>query len=165
MGTDTYESTSPEATRQLGARLACRLGPGDVVTFRGDLGAGKTCMIQGLCAALEVEDYVTSPTFILINEYRGKLGGRPIDVYHLDLYRVRSAAALEDLGVEEYLYGQGICLVEWPEQAGASLPARRLEVDLVHRGATHRTITVRALAAQEGSAPVAQAPPTPSGPA
>jgi len=138
----TYTSNSPDDTRRIGAELLCRLRPGTVATFQGELGSGKTCIIQGVCAALAVRDYVTSPTFILINEYRGVLRGRPIDVYHIDLYRVRSVSELEDLGLEEYLYGQGVCLIEWPERAGDLLPAQRLEVVLATEGPTRRTITV-----------------------
>ncbi len=136
-------SHSPEETRLAGGRLAAELEPGSVVSFHGDLGTGKTCMIQGVCQALHVDDYVTSPTFILINEYAGALRGAPIDIYHFDLYRLFSAAELEDLGAEEYFYGQGICLIEWPERASELLPASCLKVALEHAGPEERLITVR----------------------
>lgn len=130
-------------TRELGARLADGLHPGSVVALQGELGTGKTCMIQGICAALGVREYVTSPTFILINEYHGYLSGQPIEVYHFDLYRLRWSAELEELGADEYFYGQGICLVEWPERAGDFLPPHRVDVTLEHSGTSRRTITVR----------------------
>ena len=110
------------------------LAPGDVVAFRGDLGSGKTCMIQGVCEALQVADYVTSPTFILINEYAGRYKGRDLPVYHFDLYRLRGADELEELGAEEYFYGQGVCLVEWAERADGSLPDRCCHVWARARG-------------------------------
>lgn len=138
----SLRTRSPEETAQAGARLTAALEPGSVVAFQGDLGTGKTCMIQGLCRALHVRDYVTSPTFILINEYTGTLHGEAIDIYHFDLYRLRSVDELEDLGAEEYFWGCGICLIEWPEHAGNLLPASRLDVTLEHAGGDERVITV-----------------------
>ena len=91
-----FTTHSAAQTHALGAALGRLLAPGDVVAFRGDLGSGKTCMIQGVCEALQVADYVTSPTFILINEYAGQYRGRDLPVYHFDLYRLRSADELEN---------------------------------------------------------------------
>jgi len=136
-------SRSPEETQALGEELADRLEPGDRLAFYGDLGSGKTCMIQGICRGLGVVDYVTSPTFILINEYAGQLRERPIPVYHFDLYRLREPGELEDLGAEEYFYGQGICLIEWAEHAGGLLPPRRREIALEYLTATERRLVLR----------------------
>ena len=136
---------SAEETQALGRDLARRLAPGDLLAFGGELGSGKTCMIQGICQGLEVADYVTSPTFILINEYTGRLNGEPLPVYHFDLYRLGGPAELEDLGAEEYFYGRGICLIEWAERAGSRLPARRREITLEHVTADERRITLRTL--------------------
>ena len=136
---------SAEETQALGRDLARRLAPGDLLAFDGELGSGKTCMIQGICQGLEVADYVTSPTFILINEYTGRLNGEPLPVYHFDLYRLGGPAELEDLGAEEYFYGRGICLIEWAERAGSRLPARRREITLEHVTADERRITLRTL--------------------
>jgi len=138
-------SSSPEETQALGEELAGQLEPGDVLAFFGDLGSGKTCMIQGICRGLGVADYVTSPTFILINEYAGRLQGQPIPVYHFDLYRLREAEELEDLGAEEYFYGQGICLIEWAEHAGRMLPGRRREVAMEYLTPTERRVAMRSL--------------------
>lgn len=137
---------SAAETRALGRELAARLAPGEVVALVGDLGSGKTCLAQGICEGLGVADHVTSPTFILINEYQGRLGMRAVPVYHLDLYRLADAGELEDLGAEEYLYGKGICLVEWAERAATLLPARRWEIRLEQAGAEERRITVSLLA-------------------
>ena len=136
-------TSSPEMTQQFGMELAQSLKPGEVMAFSGDLGAGKTCLIQGICRGLGVEDYVNSPTFILINEYRGCLATAIIPVYHFDLYRLSGAEELEDLGVDEYLYGEGICLIEWAERAGDLLPAKRREVELAYLDANRRQITMR----------------------
>ncbi len=130
-------------TQELGRELGQGLEPGELVAFRGDLGSGKTCMIQGICQALEVADYVTSPTFILINEYAGQLRGQYLPVYHFDLYRLSGAGELEDLGAEEYFYGQGICLIEWAERAEGLLPEGCSEVWLEHGGGDERRITLR----------------------
>jgi tRNA threonylcarbamoyladenosine biosynthesis protein TsaE len=144
-GGEEYLSRSPGETRALGEGLGRRLRPGEVVAFSGELGTGKTCMIQGVCAGLGVAEQVNSPTFILINEYSGRAGGRPVAVYHFDLYRLRGEQELEALGAEEYFYGRGICLIEWPERAGAALPPRRREVTLEHCGPETRRIALRTL--------------------
>ena len=142
---EEHLSQSPEETQALGEQLGRQLQPGEVVAFSGDLGAGKTCMIQGVCAGLGIADQVNSPTFILINEYVGQAGGQAVAVYHFDLYRLRSERELEALGAEEYFYGQGICLIEWPERARTALPPRRREVVLEHCGPQARRIVLKAL--------------------
>ena len=138
-----FTTCAADQTQALGAALGWCLAPGDVVAFRGDLGSGKTCMIQGVCEALQVADYVTSPTFILINEYAGRCRGRDLPVYHFDLYRLGGADELEELGAEEYFYGRGVCLVEWAERADGSLPAGCYHVWLEHGADGARRITVQ----------------------
>ena len=142
-GAESWITRSAEQTRELGKALAERLEMGDVVAFSGDLGTGKTCMIQGVCAGLGVEDYVNSPSFILINQYLGRRDERVFPVYHFDLYRLTGPPDLEELGVEEYFYAQGICLLEWAERAGALLPDQRWEVVLHYLGPEERRIVVR----------------------
>ena len=136
-------SHSAEQTQALGRNLAAQLSAGDVVAFRGDLGTGKTCMIQGICAELEVADVVNSPTFILINHYSGRLAERKIAVYHFDLYRLGRADELEDLGADEFFSGDGLCLIEWAERAWERMPTPRWEVDLAHAGGDVRRICWR----------------------
>lgn len=114
---------SAEETEAVGEALARELSAGDVLALYGDLGAGKTCLVRGLARGLGAAAAVTSPTFTLIHEYPG-----PLPLYHLDLYRLRSAAELEDLGVEDYLYGAGVSAVEWAEKSGPLLPRRRWNV-------------------------------------
>jgi len=144
-GGQVLVTRSAEQTQEAGAALGRQLAAGDVLAFIGELGTGKTCMIQGICAALEVQDYVSSPTFILINEYAGRLRGAVIPVYHFDLYRLAGPGELEDLGPDEYFYGQGICLVEWAERAGGLLPPRHREVRLDYLGPHERRIRVSAV--------------------
>jgi len=153
-GEERFLTHSPQETRAAGERLGRELAPGEVVAFSGELGTGKTCMIQGVCAGLGVEEPVTSPTFILIDEHQGLAAGRPVRVFHFDLYRLRSRAELEDLGAAEYFYGQGICLVEWAERAGALLPPRRREVVLEHCGPQARRITLRTLSPPPSRSPL-----------
>ena len=140
---ETSLCRSPGETQALGLALSRRLEPGQLLAFRGDLGTGKTCMIQGICQGLGVADWVNSPTFILINEYVGKKNGQEIPIYHFDLYRLQTQAELEDLGAEDYFYGRGICLVEWAERAGDLLPPLRWEIILEYIADEERRITLK----------------------
>ena len=131
---------SPEETIAFGERLSERLGPGSVVGLFGVLGSGKTCLIKGICRGLGVSEPVTSPSFIIINHYRGRL-----PIYHFDLYRINSAEELYELGYEEYFYGEGVCLIEWAERAGELLPEGTVEVRLRYLGGTEREVEVRGI--------------------
>jgi tRNA threonylcarbamoyladenosine biosynthesis protein TsaE len=110
-------SRSAGETQALGERLGSRLGRGDVVACIGPLGAGKTCFLQGLARGLGVTADVTSPTFVLVNQYRGRM-----PVYHVDAYRAGSLTELVDVGVEEMLHGEGVTLVEWADKLLPLLP-------------------------------------------
>src|SRR3990170_6631411 len=118
---------SPEETRIVSAALAPTLLPGDVISLAGDLGAGKTVFVQGLAAALGVEERITSPTFTLIREYEGRF-----PVVHVDVYRLDSIQEVLDLGFEEMLDPSAVLLVEWGEAVMPLLPRRYLEVS-IHR--------------------------------
>lgn len=123
-------SLSPEETHGLGRVLGELLGEslscGQLIALSGNLGAGKTCLVQGILRGLQVQDrYLTSPTFTLINEYRGT-----VPVYHFDVYRLSSPEELEDIGYEEYFFGQGVTLVEWAEKIEELLPEDHLAVIL-----------------------------------
>jgi len=115
--TETFVTRSPAETRRLAADLLPRFAPGAVLALHGELGAGKTCFVQGLAAALGVTQPVNSPTFTLIHEYRG---AQP--VYHVDLYRLRGADEALGLGLEEYFNGRGLTVIEWAERAAEILP-------------------------------------------
>jgi tRNA threonylcarbamoyladenosine biosynthesis protein TsaE len=130
------DTASAAETEALGARLAERLRPGDVVTVAGELGAGKTTFVRGACRALGVEQPVSSPTFTIGHRYAGA-----VPVAHLDLYRLRGLGAEEWGNLEPYFDGT-IAFVEWPEHAGAWLPPVRAAVTLAHLDETHRRVTI-----------------------
>ena len=116
---------SPEATQRLGAELGRLAQPGDVFLLRGELGAGKTCLAQGIAWGLEVEGYATSPSFVLMNQYRGRL-----PMYHIDLYRLEDVTEVIELGLDDYFYGNGVCVVEWADRAMDALPTEHLLVTI-----------------------------------
>ncbi|HET8530313.1 MAG TPA: tRNA (adenosine(37)-N6)-threonylcarbamoyltransferase complex ATPase subunit type 1 TsaE [Methylomirabilota bacterium] len=133
----TLRSHAPAETQAIGERLGASLGPGAVVACTGELGAGKTCFLQGLARGLGVTGPVTSPTFVLVNEYHGRL-----PVYHLDAYRTGSLTELVDLGLEEMLHGDGVTVIEWADKLLPLLPARTIRVHLAGLGDEPREITI-----------------------
>lgn len=133
-----FISHSEAQTRRLGARLAPLLTPGDVLALVGNLGSGKTRWIQGVCEGLGITDPVISPTFTLINEYQGRY-----PVYHIDLYRLADTSEFATFGLEDYLYGFGISLIEWADRAKNLLPAEYLTVELYHLEETKRRVVLR----------------------
>ena len=112
-----FITNSPARTEALGAALAQLLRPGTVIAYRGDLGAGKTAFTRGLARGLGVTEIVTSPTYTIVNEY---LGGR-MPLFHFDMYRLRSADDLWDIGWDDYLERGGVCAVEWSENVDDAL--------------------------------------------
>ena len=136
-GSRVIVSRSPEETQAIGAELGAELAAGDVVACLGELGAGKTCFLQGLARGLGVTSAVTSPTFVLVNQYRGRL-----PVYHLDAYRTESLAELADLGVEEMLHGDGVTVVEWADKLGPLLPPHTITVTITGLGDEPRDIEI-----------------------
>lgn len=121
---------SPEETREFGRTLAKQLGPGSVVALTGSLGSGKTVLVQGICSEFGVDQAVSSPSFVIINEYPGVRQGSRIWIYHFDLYRLENTEEFVKLGYEEYFFGKGISLIEWAEKARPFLPRKRWEIDL-----------------------------------
>ena len=117
---------SPEETRILGAALAPTLLPGDVISLSGDLGAGKTVFVQGLGAALGVQERITSPSFTIVHEYEGRY-----PIVHLDVYRLGSFQEVIDLGFEEFLGPQAILMLEWGDAVEPLLPRSHLRVEIV----------------------------------
>jgi tRNA threonylcarbamoyladenosine biosynthesis protein TsaE len=135
--TTSVVSDTPEATTAAGERLAARLGPGDVVALTGELGAGKTCFVQGLVRGLGATTAATSPTFVVVNEYRGRL-----PVHHVDVYRTQSLTELLDLGLDELIAGPGVTLVEWADRCAPLLPPRTIRVHIDGVGDEPRRITI-----------------------
>ncbi len=121
----TVTTRSVDETRIVGAALAPMLLPGDVISLTGDLGAGKTALVQGIAAASGVEDRVTSPTFTIVHHYRGRY-----PLIHIDVYRLNSFQEVIDLGFEEFLDPQSVVLVEWGDAITPLLPRRHLEIEL-----------------------------------
>jgi tRNA threonylcarbamoyladenosine biosynthesis protein TsaE len=115
----------PNETREAGAALAELLVPGDVVSLTGDLGAGKTALVQGAARALGVEEPVVSPTFVLVREYRGD-----VPVFHIDVYRLDRVQEVLDLGFEDYLDPSGVVFIEWGDAIEALLPETYLRIEL-----------------------------------
>ena len=129
------ETDSADATRALGRALAAHLEPGDVIALSGDLGAGKTHLVQGVAEGLGLDGgAVTSPTFALVQEHGDGA------LLHLDLYRIESDAEAGRLGLDELLDGDAIAFVEWPERAAGWLPPRTLWLRLTHLGGDRRRV-------------------------
>jgi len=131
-------SHSAEETIAFGRQLAGSLRAGDVLALTGDLGAGKTCLVKGLAAGLNITHAVTSPTFTLIHEYRG---GR-LPLAHIDLYRLATASEAVNIGIEEYLSGVGVTVIEWAERIESLLPAQTKRIRLTAIDETTRQIEV-----------------------
>lgn len=130
-------SHSADQTRRLGEHLGALSQPGDLILLEGEFGSGKTTFTQGIAKGLGVNArYVNSPTFMLINEYKG----RRYRLYHIDLYRLEGQEQVSTLGLDDYLDGSGIAVIEWPEEARPWLPDERLTVRFSHLSDTKRTL-------------------------
>lgn len=132
------ETTGPSETMALAARLAAGAEPGDVICLWGELGAGKTVFAKGFGAGLGVEATISSPSFVLMAEYAGRL-----PLFHLDLYRLGGATDVLEGGLLDERQAAGVALVEWPERLGAMLPSPRLDVRLEVTGDERRRISLR----------------------
>jgi tRNA threonylcarbamoyladenosine biosynthesis protein TsaE len=128
-----------DATMAFGHRLAALLFPGAVVALVGPLGAGKTHLVRAVAEGLEIADsrVVSSPTFVLIQEYEARL-----PIYHFDAYRLRTEGEFIDLGVYEYFEGKGVCLVEWADRVEAALPEQFLKITIFCTGETTRRMVI-----------------------
>ncbi|UCD72443.1 MAG: tRNA (adenosine(37)-N6)-threonylcarbamoyltransferase complex ATPase subunit type 1 TsaE [Syntrophobacterales bacterium] len=135
-------TSSPEETIQLGQFIGGILKPGSIVGLCGELGTGKTHLIKGLARGLGVDDryYVTSPSFTIINEYPGR-----IPLNHFDLYRLDDTQQMEELGYEEYFYGDGVTVIEWAEKILPFLPENRLMVEITHLSENRRKFRITGL--------------------
>ncbi len=136
MASLTFRSDSPSATRGIGRRLARLLRPGDVVLLQGELGAGKTCLAQGIGEGLGVGQAVKSSAFVLLNEYDGRLR-----LYLADLYRLEASEEVAELALEENAV-EGVLVVEWPDRAWSEMPTERLLVRLRWLDARSRELTL-----------------------
>lgn len=134
-----FESNSAEDTFAFGQKLGREAVPGEIICLDGDLGVGKTVFTQGFAAGLGIDDYVNSPTFNIVKEYEG---GR-LPLYHFDVYRIGDPTEMEEIGYEDYFYGQGVSIIEWPGQIEELLPKEarwvRIRKDLT-KGFDYRRI-------------------------
>ena len=133
----TLHTAGPEETQEVGRVMGVVAQPGDVLLLTGPLGAGKTCLVQGFAKGLQVKGFVRSPTFVIMARHRGRL-----TLHHIDLYRIQDPEEAWDLGIEEQLFDEGVCMVEWADRAADIFPEGCLWVHLDYAaGVTHRTIT------------------------
>jgi tRNA threonylcarbamoyladenosine biosynthesis protein TsaE len=135
---ERVESRSAAETEALGARVAERLQPGDVVVVSGEVGAGKTTLIRGACRALGIEEPVTSPTFTIGQRY----GGGRLPVSHLDLYRLSSLEGEDPALLDDYLGSDGVAFVEWPAVGVGQLGRPAMEIRLQHAGGEGRSVEI-----------------------
>jgi tRNA threonylcarbamoyladenosine biosynthesis protein TsaE len=136
----TMLSHSLEETQRLGVALGGLLRGQELICLEGELGSGKTSLIQAVGRALGVKEPITSPTFTLVNEYRGTA----LTIYHIDLYRLHSTEEIVQAGIENYFYRDSVCLVEWAEKALELLPPEYLYITLLHAGQDKRSISIQA---------------------
>lgn len=135
----SYTIDSIKGTDELGTFLGTKARPGDIILLDGDLGAGKTTLTQFIAKGLGVPstEYVTSPSFAILHEYQGR-----IPLYHMDLYRLGGEDEVVDLGFDEYFYGVGLCVIEWPVRAGSTLPKNCLSLTITLRDENTREVVL-----------------------
>ena len=137
-----YISNSPDETKNIAKKIAATLKSGDVISLSGELGAGKTAFVKGVAEFFGFSGDVTSPTFTLVNEYDGE----DITLYHFDAYRLENANVSELDWIDDYLFGEGVCLIEWAEFINPILPENTLYIEISkdsHLGDDYREITVK----------------------
>lgn len=136
-----YISNSPEDTAKVASKFADTLKSGDVVCMNGDLGVGKTAFVQSLAKALGVNEYISSPTFTIVNQYEGR-----IPLYHFDVYRIEDSEEMFDIGYEEYINGDGVCVIEWSNKIEDILPENRYDIYIekdYDKGELYRDILIK----------------------
>lgn len=132
-------TSSAEETIELGKKLGSKLQKGDVIALQGTLAAGKTTITKGIAEALGITENITSPTFCLISEYSGKM-----NLYHMDVYRLDGEEDFENLGTDDMIYGDGVCVIEWSEKIMKALPKKTIKITLtpVSDGSEKRIIDI-----------------------
>ena len=140
--TQIIESFSPEDTLELGRKMGREAQPGEVYTLIGDLGVGKTVFTQGIAEGLEIDDSICSPTFTIVQVYEE--GRMPF--YHFDVYRIGDIEEMDEIGYEDYFYGEGLCMIEWANLIEDILPPRYKEITIekdLEKGFDYRKITIK----------------------
>lgn len=136
-------SISEEDTIEVGIALGLLCKEGYVICLNGQLGTGKTQLVKGIAKGLQIEDYITSPTFIIVNEYKGRL-----PLYHFDVYRISDSAEMYEIGFDEYIYGDGVSVIEWADIIKASLPKEYININIskdLEQGFDFREIKIEAI--------------------
>jgi len=131
-------SHSPEQTQRLGIRIGELALAGDIFLLVGSLGAGKTCLTQGIAWGLGINEYTLSPSFVIVRELHGRL-----PLYHIDLYRLDHIEEVEELGLDNYLYGKGVCVIEWAEKGLSVLPAEHLIIQIGYLSDSERSFQLK----------------------
>jgi len=132
-------SGSPEQTQKIGKKLGQIAKPGDVILLTGDLGAGKTCLTQGIAWGLDIDEFAASPSFTIMREHYGRL-----PLYHVDFYRLDSIDDIYDLGIDDYLFGNGLCVIEWAEKGMELMPEERLLIEIEYVAENERKLDLKA---------------------
>lgn len=138
------ETFSPEETRALGKKIGQQALPGEVYTLTGDLGVGKTVFTQGIAEGLAIKEPICSPTFTIVQVYEE--GRMPF--YHFDVYRIGDVGEMDEIGYEDYFYGNGLCMIEWANLIEEILPEKRRDISIekdLEKGFDYRKITIREL--------------------
>ena len=136
-----YETFSPEETKELGRKIGAGAVPGSLYTLVGDLGVGKTVFTQGIAEGLEIDEAICSPTFTIVQVYED--GRMPF--YHFDVYRIGDIEEMDEIGYEDYFYGEGVCMVEWANLIEEILPEHRWDITIekdLEKGFDYRRITI-----------------------
>ncbi|MCI5830247.1 MAG: tRNA (adenosine(37)-N6)-threonylcarbamoyltransferase complex ATPase subunit type 1 TsaE [Treponema sp.] len=134
-----FHTSTAEQTIELGCKIGSMLKAGDVIAMTGTLAAGKTTITKGIAQSLGIKDNITSPTFCLISEYEGT----KMPLYHMDVYRLEGAEDFINLGVEEMLYGRGVCIIEWSEKVQSELPKKTIYMKITPAEDGTRTIEIK----------------------
>lgn len=134
-----FHTATSEQTIELGKAIGSLLKPGDVIAMTGTLAAGKTTITKGIAQSLGVSDTITSPTFCLISEYDGS----KMPLYHMDVYRLEGSEDFVNLGAEDMLYGNGICIIEWSEKVASELPKKTIFMKITPSDDGKRTIEIK----------------------
>ncbi len=140
MNKKIYESHSDKETFELGRQVALKVTAGDIICLHGDLGVGKTIFAKGFAKGLEIDEAIVSPTFTIIQEYEE---GR-LPLYHFDVYRIGDVSEMDELGYEEYFFGEGICMIEWASLIEEIIPSEAMHITIekdLAKGMDYRRIT------------------------
>ena len=137
MNTLKLVTHSAEQTQKLGTSIGKLAEPGDIYLLIGELGAGKTCLTQGIAYGLDIQEYTLSPSFVIMRELHGRLS-----LYHMDFYRLDNVAEISDLGLDDYLFGKGVCVIEWANKGLTVLPEDHLIIKIDYLADNQRSFVI-----------------------